>query len=134
MILSFSLPEFPERIKQGIKIHTIRKDNPGRWKPGRKIHFWKGSPRSTRAKEKPYPFGIGVISDIKLIEIDTNINMIQIRPLDYSFIKNICVLSHLNLFAIQDGFDSWEEMKLFFGTQIFKGKLLSWDYFKCEWF
>lgn len=55
MLLTFSKDRFVDAIKTGQKIHTIREDKPMRWKPGMKIHFWRGNPRTT--KSNPFPFG-----------------------------------------------------------------------------
>ena len=46
MILSFSLSNFEELIKQGVKIFTLREDKHNRGRAGMKIHFWKNSPRN----------------------------------------------------------------------------------------
>lgn len=54
MLLTYSHERFPSLIKAGVKIHTIREDKHGRWKPGMKIHHWMYNPRHTF--KNPYPF------------------------------------------------------------------------------
>jgi len=63
MILSFTrkldwgeLTEFERKIASGEKTHTFRFDM--RWKPGRTIHFWMGSPRAKKYLPAPYPIQI----------------------------------------------------------------------------
>lgn len=55
MLLTFSKDKFVQLIKDGVKIHTIRRDENRRWRAGMKIHFWRGNPRNV--KSGPYPFG-----------------------------------------------------------------------------
>lgn len=59
MILTYTLPKFKDLILSGEKIHTIRADPHGRWKPGRSIQHWMGNPRNVHAKEKPHEFAAG---------------------------------------------------------------------------
>lgn len=54
MLLTFSKERFVDSIKAGQKIHSIRKDPQGRWRPGMKIHMWKGNPRNVL--KDPYQF------------------------------------------------------------------------------
>lgn len=44
MILSFSDIEFKNKIINGTKIHTIRRDSRNRWQVGSKIEFFIGEP------------------------------------------------------------------------------------------
>ncbi|MDJ1482473.1 hypothetical protein QNI16_18360 [Cytophagaceae bacterium YF14B1] len=67
MILTFSKPEFIDKITQGSKIHTIRQDFSNRWKPGRKIDFWLGNPRHTTSH--PYAFNQAVCHGTEYIAI-----------------------------------------------------------------
>jgi len=122
MILTFSVKKFENLIKTGVKKHTIRRDSKNRWRLGGKIHFWLGNPRNV--KKNPYPFGIGVVSDTLQVEIYPKRDYIVIDNYGYSEPEV------LNQFAINDGFENWEEMKEFF-KEDFKGKVIFWR--ECIW-
>lgn len=129
MILSFSKTKFIDRIKNGVKIHSIREDKGSRWMVGKKIHFWMGSPRNTRNKiQKPYQFGIGEVENIKSIKIDFFCGG-SIVMIDGMILQNI---DELNQLAINDGFDNWDEMRDFFKQydDPFVGKMIFWKDFK----
>lgn len=127
MILTFSKTKFEQLIKDGVKIHTIRRDEPNRWKVGNKIHFWIGNPRNTKGKDKPHQFGVGKVSRIETIEINPDN--------DYIIINSVKFGSKIELdeIAINDGFENWEEMKTFF-PEVFIGKLIFWKNNECFWF
>ncbi len=74
MILSFSKDRFVHAIVAGDKKTTIREDNGDRWKPGRTIQFWRGSPRNIRREPKPYQFGNAVCHQTKSISIMRSTN------------------------------------------------------------
>ncbi len=124
MLLTFTKPKFEGLIKENIKQHTIRADKNNRWKVGNSIQFWNGNPRNVHAKNKPHQFGSGVCSRILPIEINPFENEIIIEGYKYN---NTEVL---NTIAINDGFESWEEMKTFF-TEYFEGKMIFWK--DCVW-
>lgn len=56
MILSYTFDKFVDAILQRKKIHTLRRDPKKRWRQGMSIQHWRGSPRNTRGKIKPYQF------------------------------------------------------------------------------
>lgn len=116
------MPQFEQRIKDGVKVHTIRADRSNRWKVGMKIHFWLGNQRNTRGKIKPYQFGLGEVSDLQRIEIDSRHDRVIIEDYAYS------TIDALNDIAVNDGFDSWQDMKLFFHNS-FEGWLIIWKNF-----
>lgn len=120
MLLTFSKPQFVERILNGTKKHTIRDDKKNRWKVGMKIHFWKGNPRNV--KNKPYQFATGIVSEILKIEIYPDKNKIVLPETETVIDK----IEFLNDLAVWDGFENWDEMKTWFKID-FKGKLI---YFK----
>ena len=124
MLLTFSKTEFKDRIKKGIKIHTIREDKHNRWKQGMNIHFWLGNPRNTRSKSKPYQFGTGICELVLPIHIYPDENMFIIG--DQGEFKTIGFLNEL---AENDGFDSWVEMKQWFKEE-FHGKIIYWKNFE----
>ena len=67
MILTYSFDKFVDAIKSGEKIHTIREDSYGRWKPGITIQHWRGNPRNV--KMNPYLFHKGKCVSIQEIII-----------------------------------------------------------------
>lgn len=123
MILTFSKPKFESLIKDEVKIHTIRADKGNRWKVGTKIHFWLGNPRSTRGKNKPHQFGTGVLCKVAPISIYPKIDAVICDGYGLS-------MSEIEDLAINDGFESWEDMKTFF-TEDFVGKMIFWE--DCVW-
>ena len=78
MLLTFTKPKFEQLIKDCVKVHTIRADKGSRWQVGTKIHFWRGNPRNTRGKEKPYQFGTGEVSRIEEVKINPHLNYVVI--------------------------------------------------------
>lgn len=129
MLLTFSKTEFEQLIKDCIKIHTIRADKGQRWKVGSKIHFWMGNPRNTKGKNKPYQFGIGEVSRVEKIEMYFAIH--EDWQTDKVYIGNNPVLKtidELNLLAKNDGFENWEQMKLWFDNpnKQYFGKIIFW--------
>lgn len=84
------------------KIHTIRKDQKKRWKPGIKIHFyfWNRTKKSTC-------FGILPCTGVQEIYIDVEDNEVYI-PLEE------CRTIDVDQLALNDGFDSTEEFWEFF--------------------
>ncbi|MEO7176738.1 MAG: hypothetical protein ABIV51_12530 [Saprospiraceae bacterium] len=71
MIISFSREAFVQAIMVGTKIHTLREDKHDRWKPGNKIHYYKGNPRNKHTG--PYTFGEGTCRGIQWVKL-CNIN------------------------------------------------------------
>jgi len=132
MILTFSKTEFVNRIKNGMKVHTIRVDKHNRWKIGMKIHFWLGNPKNNRGKTKSYQFGVGEVLRIEFI------TMLFANNEDWQqdFVKigeDIILITkdELNALAENDGFDNWEQMKNWFENSDNKyvGKIIFWkDY------
>ena len=127
MLLTFTKPHFEQSIKDCVKIHTIRADKGNRWKVGTKIHFWRGNPRNTRGLNKPYQFGLGEVSRIESIKINTHTDTIDIDGVRFQS------KGELDAIAKNDGFDSWQEMREFFigDTGYFVGKIIFWK--DCTW-
>lgn len=123
MLLTFTKPQFKDLIKQGIKQHTIREDKNNRWKVGNSIQFWMCNPRNIHAKNKPHQFGIGVCSKVVPISIYPKNDAIICDGYGLS-------MSEIEDLAINDGFESWEDMKTFF-TEDFVGKIIFWG--GCVW-
>lgn len=133
MLLTFSKTEFRDRIRSGIKVHTIRDDKHNRWKVGNKIHFWLGNPRNTRGKTKPYQFGIGECSRVETIRMDFAVP--EDWQNDIVYIGDDIILkseNELNALAENDGFDNWSQMKLWFDNpdKQYFGKIIFWKNFE----
>ena len=69
MLLTYSLDRFEGQILSGEKIHTLREDPHKRWKPGMSIQHWRGNPRNTHAKVKPYCFLEGECKGVQEVRI-----------------------------------------------------------------
>lgn len=126
MILSFSRDSFEGAVKARTKIHTIRRDEHNRWKPGMTIQFWRGNPRNV--KNNPYQFGTGVVDRVADIGIFPKKDIVIILFSGVIFVK-VNSRDELNRFAVNDGFKDWEEMKEWF-TEDFSGKLIIWKEFE----
>ena len=107
------LTNFEEKIKKGIKIHTIRVDEKCRWKKGNKIHF------ATGVRTSNYNcFKEGVCVDIQNVEFsDRNIWIDGIK----------CTWDEIEDLAINDGFDSVDDFWWWFDQyKSFEGKIIHW--------
>lgn len=136
MLLTFTKPEFENLIKDGTKKHTIRADKNNRWKVGNSIQFWLGNPRNVHAKNKPHQFGNGDcvrVENVKMLFREEH----ELTMSDVVFVGNtqLSGWTELTSLAKNDGFSSWEEMKKWFDNpnREFQGKMIFWNYAKCEW-
>lgn len=122
MLLTFSKDKFVQLIKDGVKIHTIRRDENRRWKPGMKIHFWRGNPRNVKAN--PYPFGEVECTGVQDIRIGKHPNG---RPM--VLINNRWLLDkEIETLAERDGLtlDEFKEWFLPDGVSLFAGRIIHW--------
>lgn len=124
MILTFSRPEFKDKIISGTKTTTIRADKHRRWKVGSKIHFWMHNPRNV--KKNPHCFAIGKVNKISYIEIEPTAEWIAIKDENDKIIDFLFFQSELDNFAKKEGFENWEDMKTFF-TEPFTGRLIEFE-------
>lgn len=130
MILTYSFHQFQGLIEGDVKIHTVREDKSNRWIPGRSIQHWMHNPRNVA--KNPFQFAIhrDDLNSCKSIQYfhlynhdvfitDTRIARaklyITIKPLDP--IKR-------DLFAIQDGFESWSHMSKYFTSDLLNWKII----------
>jgi hypothetical protein len=106
---------FEEKIKKGIKLHTIRRDEKGRWKKGNKIHF------STGSRTNNYNcFKEGKCTGIQKVEIRNRSVYIEGRELSLTTDK-------IEWLAINDGFDCIGDFWAWFDQYSpFFGKLIHW--------
>lgn len=104
---------FEEKIKKGIKLHTIRWDEKERWKKGNKIHF------STGARTDNYNcFKEGKCIRTQKIEIKNR--NIYIDGEELTTDKIIWL-------SINDGFDCIDDFWAWFDQYSpFSGKLIHW--------
>ena len=107
---------FEDKIKKGIKLHTIRKDEHKRWKEGMKIHFSTGS-RTPQYNN----FKTGVCKGIQSIEIRNRNIYIDDRELPLLSDK-------VEWLAVNDGFDSIEDFWAWFDQYSpFTGRIIHWS-------
>lgn len=105
--------DFENKIKKGIKLHTIRADKTDRWKVGNKIHFATGI-RTAKYNQ----FHEGVCKGIQNIQIFDRTIIVEDRELPEWEIEDL---------AINDGFDTVEDFWGWFdGYDSFTGKLIHW--------
>lgn len=104
---------FEDKIKEGIKKHTIRDDSKNRWQAGRKIHFANGVRTS-----KYNNFKMGVCKSVQEIHIVDRMVFIDQRKLS---------LDEIDGLAINDGFDNTSDFWSWFDDYTpFLGKLIHW--------
>ena len=115
MILSFK-EQFVNKILNGSKTTTIREDKHNRWKVGREIQLWKGSPRNKGS----FQFSIGICEDVRLIQIDPVSKIILLQDQPFFVCKKVDV----SLIYNKDGFDNEEEFWKWFNKP-FNGRLIT---------
>lgn len=121
MILGFK-KQFEQKIIEGNKIHTIRKDPHDRWKPGRKIHFTTG----VRTKNyHQFMEGVCISTTFIGIKWDNGIPTIVIEDDIGLFYPNEDIIERL---AKNDGFESVEDFFKWFNKD-FNGKIIHWTDF-----
>lgn len=127
MILSFKKKwpwngeptRFPEKIKSGEKVHTIREDQHRRWREGMDIHFATGL-RTPQYNQ----FESGVCSGVQEIRMLYHNIRYMYRPVIHIDDRQLD-LQEAKIFARNDGFDSWEQFKQWFDED-FKGRIIHW--------
>lgn len=141
MILTFSIPQFEEKIKAGTKIHTIREDKTNRWKVGTKIHPWMHNPRNVQKNPHPIDIESFYVVSIQKIDIwnDKEAGAMSIwideNLLGMIFYEENGNIDHVSptikRLSRNDGFDSPKEFFDYFKDKCpFNGKLIHWTDFK----
>lgn len=104
---------FEEKIKKGIKLHTIRWDEKNRWMKGRKIHF------ATGARSSKYNcFKEGVCAGTQKIEIERRNIWID---------EYLLSMDEIQYLSDNDGFDSVFDFWWWFDEYSpFTGKIIHW--------
>jgi len=104
---------FKDKIKKGIKLHTIRNDSSNRWKAGNKIHFSNGSRTSNYNCFKE-----GVCVSTQKIEIIDRSIYVDDRLINETTIE---------LLSENDGFDCIDDFWGWFDKYSpFEGKIIHW--------
>lgn len=111
---------FAPKILSGVKKHTIREDEPDRWKEGVIIQMAYG------VRTKDYEQFNAGRSDL---EVCTGTQKIEIKWKNHDYTVKVDgrVLSReqVELLAINDGFDDLVEFLTWFSAD-FKGKIIHW--------
>jgi len=141
MIISFKTQfpwgeptNFEQKIKDGLKINTIRRDKHCRWKPGMQIHM------ATGVRTSNY----NCFDDTKYCKSVQSIKMNYYREGD--ILRNFEIIidgdlfysqsgygsfgsGNLDILAKNDGFDSTDDFLRFFDN-CFEGRIISWTPFR----
>lgn len=132
MVLSFN-QNFPEKIINGTKIHTIRRDATGRWKAGMKIQFATGA--RTKAYNQFHEAECTGVQTIKITYID-NRGAVKIDidgkhlGIWHRYIPEKSVKPKaIEKLATNDGFSCVEEFLKWFQRD-FEGKIVHWTEFR----
>lgn len=141
MILSFKkkLPSgkptnFENKIKSGIKIHSIREDKHNRWRPGMKIQMAHG----VRTKNYRCFDDTKTCTGIQSIKINYYFNGITPEKMEIIIDGDLFYSQsgygsygsdNLELLARNDGFDSTSDFFSWFNAD-FEGKILHWTDFR----
>ena len=111
---------FEEKIKKGVKLHTIREDPKDRWMKGRKIHFATGV-RSSRYN----CFKKGVCKSVQKVVIYADPKSINFGSIEVD--GRLLDPSEAEYFIINDGFDNADEFWWWFEPYgVFTGKVIHW--------
>ncbi len=105
MILSFQA-EFVPKIQAGTKIFTLREDKPGRWKKWTLIHFYRGNPRNGGKEFNP---NIPNHNNWEYYKCHFAVRLKITRDgIQGIFWKDRLTEAGRHVFAVADGFDSWD--------------------------
>ena len=126
MILSYSKENcekynFPEKILNHIKKHTIREDKNKRWKVGMTIQHYAMNPRNGGKQ-----FATGrcfYLSDVFIDPFNDNVIITRTLKPHCGEVIKLNGIESLNQFAINDGFESWAQMKSYFDSP-FIGRII----------
>jgi len=123
MLLGFK-PQFEPKILIGLKIHTIRDDDKGRWQAGKKMHMATG----TRTKNCKI-FRVTICKGyqwIKIYKKKVAVTMTENQIWFYDLKPD-----QLLQLALQDGFDSVEDFFAWWNSKPRrKRKLIHWTEFR----
>ncbi len=117
---------FKEKILEGIKIHTIRADPKGRWRPGMSIQMcYRGKNYSILEEFNKGHLHLQKCKAVQEITINTIKNP-AIITVDG---RQLGLAEHL-LLAKNDGFEDIHEFYRWFNMVEFKGKIIHWGEYR----
>lgn len=123
MVLGFK-KQFVAPILAGTKIHSIREDKHRRWSTGKAIHMATGVRQPTYSCFKKSTV-TGIQHVFMSVEIDGLHISVNCREIENHFEKQ--------KLAINDGFESWEQLEDWFlplvekeEGKVFTGRLIHW--------
>ncbi|WP_281322167.1 hypothetical protein [Flavobacterium aestivum] len=123
------IPDEYKRITNP-KIHTLRDDEKDRWKSGKLIHFFINNQKSDMFQFAPV---LPVVSTQEVFMTYAHSDLIEISIDD----RQLFSYNERLEFALNDGFDSWEDFFKYFYPKItaskqkfYKGKLIHWTNLK----
>jgi hypothetical protein len=122
MILSYSFIQFEQLILDKDKIHTFRRDTARRWKPGRHIDHYMGSPRNPRSNPRKFAEGeCKAVQEVKMYRGEYAI-VIEIDA------RKIKLWSEIEILAHNDGLTVDEFIKFFIPKpwDKWEGRLIHW--------
>jgi hypothetical protein len=71
MILSYTFTAFLDSIPSGEKIHSFRRDTARRWKPGRHIDHYMGTPRNPRSNPRKFAEGkCKAVQEVRMMRVE----------------------------------------------------------------
>lgn len=115
--------ELPEDKRlENPKIHTIRKDEKNRWKPGMMIDFFINN-RSKKAFRFAPRVPVVLVQSIGIYHLEQSIEVCVDGTYLFPF--------EIDELAINDGFESVEEFFTYF-NETYHGKIIHWTNFKYE--
>ncbi len=108
------------------KLHTIREDKNDRWKVGTKIDFFINCRQKNMFRFAPVILVVSV-QEVFMTYAFNDVIQISIDG------RELCTYTQRLNFAINDGFDNWEDFFNYFypkikvsEKQFFKGKIIHW--------
>jgi hypothetical protein len=114
------------------KLHTIREDKHGRWKPGMKIHFYVGSRTKNAFQFAP----VVECKSVQKIEIEYLINLeifktspLLPHPVSVEIDERSMSYDEIITLSKNDGFYSIDDFFDWFNTD-FTGKIIHWTDFR----
>ena len=132
MLLTYRESIFVDFIKQGLKIHTIRRDKCKRWKLGMSIQHWRGNPRNT--KSNPYHFLDGQcmgVEEIEILRVSEKLFAVSIGP-ENSSGKRVLTNDEVLQLAKNDGLTLGQFRRWFLpdGVDKWTGRIIHFTDFK----
>ncbi|MBD1394282.1 hypothetical protein [Mucilaginibacter glaciei] len=128
MVISFN-KKFVEPILTGSKIHTIREDAKGRWRPGITMHMYTGG-RFSKEYRQFIEMDCRSVQDVYMTYYNGKLEVSVDDTLIYGYPER-------NEFAISDGFADWEDFEKWWIPILmndpelkYKGRVIHWTNIK----